>query len=314
MCIIAVKNKGVKLMSDDTIKTMFNNNSDGAGFMYAHNGRVIVNKGYMTVKALIKAIRKLEKTVDITDTPMVLHFRITTHGASNRANTHPFVISDDFKQMGKTYATGSLAMAHNGVIHCDIINTKYSDTMHFIKTSVMDLQRLNSEFYKNESGKRLLYELAQSKLAFMDATGFISMIGDFIAHDGIYYSNSSYKAYTPTTLSTNYNKSYMNEYDYYNAGDYIDILELYTLSAHNNIDGYIQYDNGDIDSLDGYLIDDRDNVYIYDYYNDLAVLVLATARGIDTKPLTPESYYIDIENIIDSTEQLKSGYKGGYAY
>ena len=40
MCIIAAKPIGVKMPNEETIRTMWNNNNDGAGFMCAANGRV----------------------------------------------------------------------------------------------------------------------------------------------------------------------------------------------------------------------------------------------------------------------------------
>lgn len=40
MCIIAAKPAGVEMPSDEILRTMWNNNNDGACFMWAANGRV----------------------------------------------------------------------------------------------------------------------------------------------------------------------------------------------------------------------------------------------------------------------------------
>ena len=45
MCIIAIKKTNIPLMDEKILKTMFDNNSDGAGFMYNYNNKVIIQKG-----------------------------------------------------------------------------------------------------------------------------------------------------------------------------------------------------------------------------------------------------------------------------
>ena len=91
MCIIAIKDKGINLPSTKTLETMFRNNPDGAGFMYAKAGKVIIRKGFMTFKAFKSA---LDKICDIDNLPLVMHFRIATSGSVDAGTTHPFPISN----------------------------------------------------------------------------------------------------------------------------------------------------------------------------------------------------------------------------
>ena len=58
MCIIVAKEKGQKLPSKDILKTCFNNNDDGAGFMYVQDGKVIIDKGYMDFKSFYKRVTR----------------------------------------------------------------------------------------------------------------------------------------------------------------------------------------------------------------------------------------------------------------
>ena len=44
MCIIAAKPAGIALPNAETIETMWYANPDGAGFMYAHDGKVVIEK------------------------------------------------------------------------------------------------------------------------------------------------------------------------------------------------------------------------------------------------------------------------------
>jgi hypothetical protein len=47
MCIIVYKPKGIELPKEDILKNCFDNNADGAGYMYAHKGKVLIHKGFM---------------------------------------------------------------------------------------------------------------------------------------------------------------------------------------------------------------------------------------------------------------------------
>ena len=48
MCIIAYKPKGQALPSKETLQMCWNNNEDGAGYMFANDGRVWISKGFAT--------------------------------------------------------------------------------------------------------------------------------------------------------------------------------------------------------------------------------------------------------------------------
>ena len=47
MCIIACKPAGVQMPGDKILDNMWLANHDGAGFMYNHDGRVHMEKGFM---------------------------------------------------------------------------------------------------------------------------------------------------------------------------------------------------------------------------------------------------------------------------
>ena len=93
MCIIAIKPAGIKMPATTTIENMWYNNNDGAGFMYAAKGTVLIEKGFMTLEKFKAALNRLEKSIDTTSTPIILHFRITTHGGTSPGNTHPFPVT-----------------------------------------------------------------------------------------------------------------------------------------------------------------------------------------------------------------------------
>ena len=87
MCIIAAKPAGKAMPTRDTIRTMWAGNPDGAGVMYAHDGKVRIDKGFMKLSDLEAYLDKLEREVDLTATGVVLHFRITTAAPARRTAT-----------------------------------------------------------------------------------------------------------------------------------------------------------------------------------------------------------------------------------
>lgn len=207
MCIIALKPAGIAL-SEDQIRNMWENNDDGAGFMYADRGKVRVVKGLMKLEDFMKSYRRVGEHRKI-----VMHFRIRTHGAISAELTHPFWIRK-----------GSLAMVHNGIIsatshsgipgesdtslYAKILSHRYPDPLEAL-TSEAELQKIVSE-------------IGWSKLVFLTAEDEHLIVneksGDWV--DGCWFSNSSHK---------NSYKRYGNWTGYY------------TSSAYKNADGYDDY-------------------------------------------------------------------------
>ena len=59
MCIIIAKNKNNRLPKKAELEYSFNHNHDGAGFMYPDNGKVIIDKGYMTFEKFYQFLKLL---------------------------------------------------------------------------------------------------------------------------------------------------------------------------------------------------------------------------------------------------------------
>ena len=183
MCVVAVKKVGVDFPNNDLLKAMWDSNSDGAGFMYTKNNKVHIEKGFMKYDDLLRAVSNLKKSVDIINTPVVLHFRITTHGGTSPHNTHPFPISSNEKYLKALDLTCSVGMVHNGIISSVVVDkdAKMSDTMVYIQEVLSPLSMLNKSFYKNDFGKQLMEnQIGWSKLAFLDKFGNIEMVGSFL--------------------------------------------------------------------------------------------------------------------------------------
>jgi hypothetical protein len=110
-------------------------------------------------------------------------------------------------------------MVHNGIISSvGGWSKKYSDTMEFVMEQVSVIKEMNPLFYKDELALKLLFRLADSKLAFIDGEGHLSYVGEFIEDEGILYSNTSYKgfrSYNSNSLWSGGRYNYTNTDDTY---------------------------------------------------------------------------------------------------
>ena len=183
MCIIIAKQPN-GIVTEDTLHHCWNANDDGAGFMYAKHNQLHIEKGFMEWDNFIERYRSVISEHG-QQLPMVIHFRIATHGKINEENTHPFTISN------------KMAFAHNGMIKCVETTPEHSDTWHFNEAIIKPMQKLDNKFLKKQHNIKLLSEvIGYSKLVFLQANGEITIINKNLGDDktpGIWYSNSSYK-------------------------------------------------------------------------------------------------------------------------
>ena len=184
MCIIAAKPAGVNMPEDKILENMWNRNDDGAGFMYAVNGKVYIEKGFMKYKDLKTRLDQLGRKYNLRKLPMVMHFRITTHGGTKPENCHPFPISDSVGMLKKLKLTTSIGVAHNGIIPISP-RKDISDTMEYIASQLAPLSKAVPMFYKDKNLMQMTANAIDSKMAFLTGDGKIYTIGDFIADKGI---------------------------------------------------------------------------------------------------------------------------------
>jgi len=235
--------------------------------MYAAGGTVHIEKGFMTLKDFKAALKRLEKNVDVTNTPVIMHFRITTHGETSPGNTHPFPVTEKLPLLQMTQCKAPLAVAHNGIIDIKPSRKDISDTMEYVISQLAPLYQLKKNFYTQPAGKKLVYNAIKSKMVFLDGTGGIETVGDFITgENGILYSNASYRART-IYYDWDIWEDYASQWYEPEHGKYLSWL--------TEEDGYI-LSNGDLISADYYLTDEEGNLYQYDIETDTAMPIDGT--------------------------------------
>ena len=224
MCIIIYKGEGKPFPPKETMKTCFDNNPDGAGYMLAVNKKVIIKKGFMTFHHFYSSLKETRKLYG-DDVPYVMHFRITTQGGVNKYLTHPYPLSSEMDELKQLNTTAKIGIAHNGIIHLTSNNSKdYNDTMKFI-TDYLSLIIDSPNYYKDEKKMLLITRLCGSKLAILDNLGHCELIGNgWIEDKGIYYSNSSYKK---NNLIKNFSTNSYSTYDADDDWEYFDYSDEY---------------------------------------------------------------------------------------
>lgn len=178
MCIAILKPKG-EIIKKATLKTCFENNDDGAGYMFVKNGALQFVKGFFTFKNFWNSYVK--NVVKNGNPISAIHFRITTHGKTNAENCHPFKIDN------------SLGFIHNGVISFVKPDKKKSDTSMFNEHI---LKRLPSNFIRNGAICDLIEEsIGSSKLVFLNDRGEYLISNEELGkwQDNVWYSNDSYQ-------------------------------------------------------------------------------------------------------------------------
>lgn len=191
MCIICASPKGTPQPTTEQIKTMFNRNSHGAGYMVARNGKVEIHKGFMILGDLL---RQLEREHFTESDSVVYHFRISTQAGVNPQMTQPFPMSNKISALEGLDVLSEIGVAHNGIIPMTSNgNKRFSDTALFVGHYLPRLIRSRYDLY-DPMNVRIIEELIHSKMAIMDNTGYIALVGPFIYEkDGLAFSNHTYE-------------------------------------------------------------------------------------------------------------------------
>lgn len=204
MCLISVCPKGTEKDSKqvlDFIRSGASCNGQGSGFMYKRNGQntITISKGYFHIEKLIEDLLKLK--LDKED-EVVFHHRIGTSGGVTRANTHPFVISTDNKEVCEIdITTDKPCLVHNGVFfgldEYENRNKDMSDTYAFVR-HVMSNPNIMNIFLEDRVLFKVIFDriIGTDKLCLLFPNRDLELYGKYIETDGYFHSNGGYFTYT----------------------------------------------------------------------------------------------------------------------
>lgn len=208
MCIAIYKPAGVKMPELKTFENCWESNSDGAGYAVRKDGQCHIHKGIMDWKEFEKAYDT--RLCKLRDYDVLLHFRIHTHGGVNKENTHPFPITTNVKQLGKTYTVCPRCLIHNGVLPITPRKNSISDTAEMAL-------RIAESGLTSDKVEALIGELlGTNKIALMNGVR-VYLMGDWIQDNGVYYSN---KTYSYSIYDGSWNKEWWKNYGYNTYDEY----------------------------------------------------------------------------------------------
>lgn len=193
------------------LQNCWNNNDDGAGMLYIEDGQLRVEKFPNTGSDSFTQFLDrytMVKTSPSGNLPMLLHFRIATHGMSDEY-LHPFLVTEQ------------LGLIHNGVISGFGTKDK-SDTAEFAQLvgtiPSVTIDTLDVPFVEDSI---FTYLGKSNKVVFMDNTGdyriFNEQLGEWIG--GNWFSNDShsravrYYGSTAVTGSSKYAYDWEDDFD-----------------------------------------------------------------------------------------------------
>jgi len=187
MCLLAFMPKDTTISYEHARRAAINN-PDGFGFAI-HASTHIMTDHDMDFEKLWTRFTDARKTMT---GHALFHFRITTHGATDASNCHPFQVGDDPLSF----------IAHNGILPLTMpVNESRSDTHLFaeiVLPACGGVERLDDDefFYELEkwaSGSKLAVLTANPNTKY---DYYIINEAQGRWDDGCWFSNTSYKPYS----------------------------------------------------------------------------------------------------------------------
>jgi Glutamine amidotransferases class-II len=165
MCIIIHKPKGAEF-DEQLFRTALFLNPDGAGIMFAENGKVTGKKGLFKPETVVQMWHENQHR------DFAIHLRFATSGDVVKENTHPFQVLNLIEH-GR-----DIWLMHNGTISTvKIEDKKRSDTYHFVENYLKPLLAINPDQLYDETFQKFLgLAVAGSRLLFMEGDGRVTII------------------------------------------------------------------------------------------------------------------------------------------
>ena len=181
MCIfIAGKKKNISEIEPDDFLYFSQQNTDGMGIGYYHDGIIRVRKIYPSPNTEGKIMEELKEIFGKMDDEdkMIVHFRFATSGKDSVESVHPFAVQDS-----------NYIIAHNGVI-TGLGNEQKSDTIHFVEF----LSKLDKKWYKDKIMVDVMSALLTgSKFAILNTNNELTLINPNLGkiENEVWYSKTT---------------------------------------------------------------------------------------------------------------------------
>ena len=193
MCVIIHKPSGELMPSEDDIRKMFVSNHDGAGIaVRTKNNRWEVSKGHMILTGFLVQLNKMATEYNLTNTDVILHFRLGTSGLNKPGNCHPFPITGNLLRLRECSYSASWIAAHNGVLGGGEQLKGFgeiTDTQVYVR-DILHNELIQVGLIKDmENTKRVLKATLGTDKLIIGGPKEVIRIGDWKVQKGIFYSN-----------------------------------------------------------------------------------------------------------------------------
>ncbi len=212
MCLIIAKSEGsMPCRSTFFEAAKFNDDAMGVAY-FRDDGHMSVHKWLHPKKRQIeKAWKIIERN---KDRQVLIHFRMTTHGANCYSNAHPFPLG------------GDAVLAHNGIIPGYSDKVK-SDTALFVETVMSPMYRDFGTEFLNNAHSLVGKEIGMSKLATLHRNDGFFFVNEGLGawRDGHWYSNAyhfPYKGYGGRGRVIEYDSKSLYDYDPSMSNEYFE--------------------------------------------------------------------------------------------
>lgn len=196
MCLLIHQPKGVTLPRH-VLDSAARKNPDGFGIMFHDGERVHTFRMVGTAEEFTREYYKRAAGREC-----FVHWRMTTHGATNKANAHPFRLSP------------TCAIMHNGIIDIETPNRAMSDTWHFAE--YVARPALIAGVIRSPEWLAVARGIIGrgSKVAILHADGSHVILNreSGVEHNGVWYSNT-YAWDAPASLMSHAARGYARGYD-----------------------------------------------------------------------------------------------------
>lgn len=180
MCI-AILNKS-SMLSKKSLKNCWDNNYHGAGIGYIDGNEL---RSYHESTSFDSFYEEYKFIRQLSDKPMMLHFRIATHGMG-KDMLHPHEVTH-----------GKVTLVHNGIIR-GLGDNRISDTREFAEL-LGNFRPKNVSFIDHKGVRGFAMHLlgGTNKVILMDNRGAFRILNESLGHwdksKDTWYSNGSYK-------------------------------------------------------------------------------------------------------------------------
>ena len=206
MCVIVYKPGGVKFPSNEDLELMSAANDDGIGLMFAYKGKVY-GKKFKQFKLFKAELDNLPRAL-----PVMMHFRLATHGGDEITYAQPFPFPVTRESVFLLEWSSLMGIMHNGIISgfgdgmdsrtilrkqlgTLLVKQGLSDTQEFLLFISSD-RELTRQFISLDRGLlKLVYKLSSSKFGLLMGTGKARLVGKWEQKKGLWYSNMFWTYY-----------------------------------------------------------------------------------------------------------------------